>query len=428
METVDKIKYLSTQSKNYEGLYDIIWKMNKISEYKREFSKLKLGLFNIPCNGFGDIILCNTFYRLLKTWYPLMNITVCSTNPDKFKKLGCCHKITTIHSKHDYKECLNFDELIFKAKIKFDMMIVVPLIDKPFHIKTFQKLIPYANIFNTFSMSEYNGEDPPYTFPIGVGEGQLGLLLNDNKIKQHNLIKGPYALVYIQPSPQWGIHASYCFFSYLEMICKNYKKYSKFQIIIPEWIKEDIEGNSNFKTKLRKIIKPYFKNCKLIYDKNDEEYILTNDKSKTLLILRGDILPQPRNIFISLIKDSIKDVLLTGDQSITDAISCCQQKRIWYQIAPWKEGFAYHLYKELPNKYFKSFHSSCGTLKSINLDIEWKKFKKKYDFKIHGKERMDLLLTGFNILKKDEKLMKKLVTIIEHSRYLETAQKKIMDL
>ena len=109
-------------------------------------------------------------------------------------------------------------------------------------------------------------------------------------------------------------------------------------------------------------------------------------------------------------------------------MSCYDMKRIWYQIAPWKEGFAYHLHKELPNKYFKSFHTSCGTLKSINLDIEWKHFKKKYDFRIHGKERMDLLLTGFNILKKDKKLMNQLVTIIEHSRYLETAQTKIMNL
>ena len=61
-------------------------------------------------------------------------------------------------------------------------------------------MIPYANIFNTFTVSEYNGEYPPYTFPIGVGNGQLGLLMNDFKYKNQKLIKSPYALVYIQPS------------------------------------------------------------------------------------------------------------------------------------------------------------------------------------------------------------------------------------
>ena len=50
-------------------------------------------------------------------------------------------------------------------------------------------------------------------------------------------------------------------------------------------------------------------------------------------IFRGDILPVKRDLFISLVKYSIEDILLTGDQSITDAISyCTSQKNIWYQV------------------------------------------------------------------------------------------------
>ena len=41
-------------------------------------------------------------------------------------------------------------------------------------------------------------------------------------------------------------------------------------------------------------------------------------------------------------------------------------KQVWYQIAPWKNGLAWNLYKELPNEYFKSFQTSCGTLKTLN--------------------------------------------------------------
>ena len=40
-----------------------------------------------------------------------------------------------------------------------------------------------------------------------------------------------------------------------------------------------------------------------------------------MLILRGDILPKPRPDFISLMKYSVEDILLTGDQSITDCFS-----------------------------------------------------------------------------------------------------------
>ena len=64
---------------------------------------------------------------------------------------------------------------------------------------------------------------------------------------QQNLIKKPYALVYIQPSPEWGVHSRTCFVSYLEMICKKYsKKHTNFDIIIPEWIINDINDNTVF--------------------------------------------------------------------------------------------------------------------------------------------------------------------------------------
>ena len=49
------------------------------------------------------------------------------------------------------------------------------------------------------------------------------------------------------------------------------------------------------------------------------EIFFKNDKSQ--LIIRGDILPQPREIFVGLIKDSVKDVLLTGNESIVDTLS-----------------------------------------------------------------------------------------------------------
>ena len=91
-----------------------------------------------------------------------------------------------------------------------------------FNLNDFKKLIPYANKWNTYVMSEYNDVYGYYDFPIGIGKGQLGLLFEYNfKFIKQKTIKNPYAFVYIHPSPTLGVHSKYCFLSYLEMICKK---------------------------------------------------------------------------------------------------------------------------------------------------------------------------------------------------------------
>ena len=128
-------------------------------------------------------------------------------------------------------------------------------------------------------------------------------------------------------------------------------------------------------------------------------------------------------------KDSVEDILVTGDQSLTDVFSCCRKhKKVWYQIAPWKKGLAHNLSKHLPNDYYSTFKTSCGTLKSVKGGIDWKSFLSEYDFRIKGKERMDSILIGRCILNCDMKLQKDLLNIIERSRFLESAKNKINKL
>ena len=52
--------------KYYEELYDIPWTLleNKTLTNKK---KLRIGLINVPCGGFGVIIVCQTFYEYLKS-------------------------------------------------------------------------------------------------------------------------------------------------------------------------------------------------------------------------------------------------------------------------------------------------------------------------------------------------------------------------
>jgi len=432
MDINDDFKKLVSSSKHYEDLYDILWRsVEKKRIEKKHFNNLSIGLFNVPCGGFGDIIVTKTFHDYLKEWYPTANVSICTTNPKKYQDLGLkgtkfYHLTRRDGSTWEDGECSGYEELkLGNKKVKFDIMIVIPIINYVFNIKKFQKLISYANVFNTFSVSEYNGEFPPYTFPIGVGKGQLGLLFNNFKLKQQTLMKTPYALVYIQPSPAWGVHSKYCFLSYLEMICKNYhKKHSNFQIVIPHWIYETLDENYQFMLKVKKIIRKYYGTFSIIA-KEKHKYILDQNESKPgELIFRADILPQKREIFISLMKDSVKDILVTGDQSLTDIISCCKYKRVWYQIAPWKTGLAENLHKHLPNKYYGTFKTSCGTLRSINTEIDWRTFMKEYDFRIHGEKRMDAILVGHHTYQQDARF-KEIAKAIEKSRYLETAQSKI---
>lgn len=427
MDELNTIKKITKECKYYEDLYDIIWKLNENNNNKYS-QNVSIALINTPCAGFGDIIVCKTFYDYLKSWYPKAKVTICTTNPEKYGDLGIKGKILELVPNKGYdKECIDYDKMKLKSKDKFDLFVVVPIINKTFEINKFKKLIPHANVFNTFTMSEYNGLFPPYTFPIGVGEGNLGILFNDFKLKQQKLIKKPYAMVYIQPSPEWGIHSKYCFKAYLEMICKKYSKHKTFQMIIPEWICNDIDSDNSFYYSVRKIIEKYYKNIEIIYPDKGSSLLLENEGDKSRFTLRSDILPQKRDTFISLMKDSVNDILVTGDQSLTDIISCCKYKRVWYQIAPWKMEFSENLFEHLPNKNLNSFKTSCGTLKSADTNIDWKKFMKSYDFRINGKKRFDSILKGHEQMK-NGKYLKQVLDIINHSRYLETALKKINNL
>jgi len=385
-------------------------------------NKLRIALINVPCGGFGDIIVCQTFYEYLRTWYPHHDIILCTTSLDKFKKLGINTRGYLKINVHGDSECEAYNLMYFKKKPKeFDLMICVPIINYQFNINQFKKLIPYANLFNTFTMSEYNGYIPPYTFPIGVGKGLLGLFLTDQKVTQHNLIKKPYALTYIQPSPEWGVHSKSCFLSYMEMISKKYsKKHSFFQVIIPQWIIDALNESPQLKSKFKQVVTPYYPNIWIVSEYGKDDFIHGEGNS---LVLRGDILPQPRPNFISLMKHSVEDILLTGDQSITDCLSASSRKKIWYQIAPWKTDFADNLAKHIPDKNIENFRTTCGSLKGLHQTIDYNSLLKEYDFRKLGKVRMDAIISFHKL-----DIFQDYMDIVLHSRSIKSVIKKLEEL
>ena len=122
---------------------------------------------------------------------------------------------------------------------------------------------------------------------------------------------------------------------------------------------------------------------------------------------------------------SIKDILLTGDQSITDALSCCSDKNIFYQIAPWKEDFGYNLSKELPNKYLGNIETSCGTLSALKYKSDYKHFVKNWNFETLAKTKMDAIILAAKFKKENKEIVEDLEDIFDHTKSLEKLKLKI---
>ena len=76
-------------------------------------------------------------------------------------------------------------------------------------------------------------------------------------------------------------------------------------------------------------------------------------KSSKVLTIRGDILPCPHDKMFTLIAKSLPEILITGDQSLTDVLSCKETKDVYYQIAEWKEALAKELAKATKSKHLK---------------------------------------------------------------------------
>ena len=54
-------------------------------------------------------------------------------------------------------------------------------------------------------------------------------------------------------------------------------------------------------------------------------------------------------------------------------------------IAPWKQNLAYHLFKETKNDTYKTFQTSCGTIKGRNFKNDVNSLIKNNEFRIKGK-------------------------------------------
>jgi hypothetical protein len=200
-------------------------------------------------------------------------------------------------------------------------------------------------------------------------------------VKSTNSFKklGMYALAYIAETIDGS---AMCFMNFVGMVTQKYSSKS-FSIVAPNWIGE-LDHNLFLKN-----VRGNYKTI-LLHTKNGIAEIENN--SGDTLHIRCDILPVANKEMLVLMQHSVDDILLTGDQSITDALSCCSSKNIFYQIAPWKTSLGSNLTKYLPNEFLKTKKTACGSVSAIHYKSNYAGFIKTWDFRVMGKIKLDALM------------------------------------
>ena len=391
---------LISRSKTAERIGSALWRTLERNGIREGHSKipLKVLILNAPCNGFGDLIFALKLSGYIKRWYGA-EVTIATTYADGLIKLtGTSDGVVALTG--GKTQCRRFRHMKFgKTLHKQDLIMVAPVtIDFDASLKDVQYIVPYANYANTISFSEYNDKlSKKFTFHTGVGGQRSGILLTDVKIPRTRPggLRNPYGLVYVNRASK-GVEK--CVASFIGMICqKNYKNTPRLDVVLPAWYHEVVIPK-DMDVALRR-----YHHVDIVMPNGDRRSLAGEGKTfsgSRLLTLRCDVLPIPNKEMSNLIAKSLPDVLLTGDQSITDAFSCCSDKNIYYQIVPWKANLAPKLAKHMPNKYLTSSRTSCGGLGSVRYKSNYKKFVDKWDFRVLARPRMDAIVASIRTYKK----------------------------
>jgi len=426
------VKYIREEvkgTKEKEQLKDVIW--GSIYDLNMKYDKktsplIKIVILNAPCNGFGDLIFAKKLCDFLLEWYNC-EVTIVTTLDKSLLSLGVDPKYVLGFSNKNEKssagmQCRRFANLKINGNLpEQDLIFIGPMqIDYTPVLKDVKKLLPYSTLLNTFFFSEYNDSmDKKFDINTGVDNGRDGVFITkipkNSILPRSSKLPNKYAVVYVAESIT---RVKTCISSFINLLVTKYKNIKNFDLVVPSWYSpsKDIISHIGKRWDMVVLVKNVNKEKKTV--------VLKDGKNTSIFTFRCDIFPVPNPEMISIMKHSVDDILLTGDQSISDALSCCSNKNIFYQIAPWKEDFGKKLAKELPNHYLSKKKSSCGTMTAYRYKSDYKKFLKKWDFKRQGKPKLDSIVMSV-ILEKNVKEIGDIAKIINSKSSLATIQKKI---
>lgn len=412
-----------------------VYQKYNISYDKQSAPKLRIIILNAPCNGFGDVVFGMKLSNYLKEWYNC-DVKIATTKVDNFKTLG--EKDENLYQLKGGKQdqCRRFRNLNFVNskgdKIDTptaDLIFVAPLqLDFGVNYSDVKALLPYSNYLNTYFFSEYNDYlDKNFDFNTGVGKNRCGLLFTENKVyRRLDSLVNPYVLVYISQTVKG---ADTCFLNFYNMVADKYCEiYKKFDIVIPPWIGDEIIDNvDRLGVKTVRIGMKYYDKI-VLKQKNKETILWDNKLGKNILVLRADILPVNYENMQNIIYHSEREVLVTGDQSITDVMSCCWEDKLpMYQVVPWKRNFAKEMAVHLPQKFLKYIQTTCGSLSAINYHPDFEKFMRKWDFRSVAKPKLDAIV-NYTLDCKYDSLISRVNTIFLTSRTKNSLITKLEEL
>ena len=379
-------------------MFPTLLKVKHLFKQLSKTVKLRILILNAPCGGYGDVIFAMKLATYIKKWYGITPL-IATTNKHSFIELGVAKSsvISLIDKKQESTECRRFGALSFEKKMPLvDLVMVAPVTtNHDPSLRDVKKLLPYATKWNTIFFSEYNhSHGELFTFNMGVGANRDGILLDpifSTKVKRSKKLPNKYAYLYIaagQPD------TDQCALSFIKMVSKKYATTKQFDIVVPPSI--------TITPAMIRATGKYFSTV-VIQTKDSREIVFTHptNHKKSTLTFRQDILPQPYRNISSLIKYSVREILVTGDQSISDVIGCCSRYKLpFYQIVPWKRNFSKELARNLPQKFIRNYKTSCGTMEAISYQPKLRTFVKRYNFTYRGKSKLDLILQFLLYIKK----------------------------
>ncbi len=387
---IDEIIGSILRSQTKQQMYSKPWKklLNKASP---DGSGMHIALVNTPCMGFGDIVFAMKLYSYLINWYPLATVHILTTQPQNFIKLGTNPSAVIHLSTGTSDQCRRVSRLKIvdngihiSRTYMYDLILVAPVTaDFDISRKDIRNMFGNSTPYNTFFFSEYNDSTKKgFDFPTGVGNKRMGLLFTDSiptpRLAQ---LPNPYTLIYITDNDD---HAISCYIDFITMATLA-QKHDVFDIVVPTWVAEDI-----IETKSYTYVNRYYRNIQVV---NKDGIVNLRVGSGPTLRFRNDVLPLPYNQMQALYMHSQKQILVTGDQSITDVLSCCYNTLVpFYQIVPWKTNFARNLSRKLPQKFIQKMETTCGSVKAINYSPDMSNFMKTNDFRINAKPKLDAIV------------------------------------
>ena len=384
--------------KTKQQMYSKPWKA--LMNMQPTGSYMRIAIVNTPCMGFGDIVFAMKLYTYLVSWYPNAEIHILTTQPQNFIKLGANPSsiVKLSASSKSSDQCRRVARLYITDNginiprtDRYNLILVAPITaDFEIDRKDIRDMFSNSTPFNTFFFSEYNDSVAKnFDFPTGVGNGRMGLLFTDSEpLERLAELQNPYSLIYITDNDD---HSVDCYTDFIKMVTIA-QMHPVFDIVVPSWVANDIQEreSSFFNT-----ITTYYKNIQIV---NKTGIINLRVGKGPTLRFRNDILPLPYKQMQALYMYSQKQLLVTGDQSITDVLSCCNKRLVpFYQIVPWKTNFARNLSRKLPQKFIQKMNTSCGSIQAINYSPDMSVFMETNDFRINAKPKLDGIVASLSI-------------------------------